>query len=76
MTTTIEWSGERATIDGWEWTSDYTNLADTLNAMLDPNGPSGGDPAPDYHEAVRVANAIGAEIVEFDLPEYVEGRVY
>lgn len=76
MTATIRAGTFEATIDGWEWTGDNASFVDMLNANLDPEGPSGADPAPDYHEALRVADKIGAMVTEYDLPEYVEGRVY
>lgn len=76
MTATIRAGTFEATIDGWEWIGDNASLVEMLNAHLDPEGPSGGDPAPDYHEAQRVADLIGAEVIEFDLPDYVDGRVY
>lgn len=76
MSATIQKGAFEATISDWNWTSDSTAFARMLNTQLDPEGPSGSDPAPDYHEALRVSELIGAEVTTFDLPEYVEGRVY
>jgi len=36
-----------AVIDGWKWASKSKKLEDYLNAMLDPDGPSGADPQPE-----------------------------
>ena len=76
MSATIQAGTFVATIGGWKWTGDNASFVDMLNASLDPEGPSGADPAPDYHEAQRMAEQIGAKVIKFDLPEYVEGRSY
>jgi len=76
MTATINIAGIEATIDDYRWTSRDAVLASTLNAMLDPLGPSGGDPAPDYHAALAAVEQIGGKVVKYDLPEYVAGRIY
>ena len=76
MNATIELAGMTATIDGWDWAGKDKRFVALLNSMLDPDGPSGGDPAPNYHEARRVATLLSAEVVEFELPPYEKGRVY
>ena len=76
MSATVEIAGERATIDGWEWTGSRAELVGLLNGMLSTTGPGGDDPAPDYHEAERVVGVLGGEVVEFVVPEVVEGVVY
>ena len=76
MNATIELSGMQATIGGWEWTGKDEQIVALLNSMLDPDGPSGGDPAPNYHEARRVATLLGAEVLEFELPEYDPEAIY
>lgn len=77
MSATIEIVGDRFTIDGWKWTGPRPALVDFLNAMLDPEGPSGADPAPDVHEAERALEVLGVgELVEFDVPEYDPEAVY
>jgi len=73
---TIELAGMQATIEGWNWTGTDEQLVTLLNSMLDPIGPSGGDPAPNTHEAQRVAELLGAEVVEFELPEYDPEAIY
>lgn len=76
MSATIQAGLFEATIKDWHWTGDNPAFVAMLNARLDPAGPSGADPAPDYHEAQRVAAEIGAEVIDYELPEYVSGRVY
>ena len=76
MNATIELAGMQATIDGWNWTGSDEGLVALLNAMLDPDGPSGADPAPNTHEARRVAELLGGKVLEFELPEYDPEAVY
>ena len=76
MSATIKVGVFEATLDGWEWAEGDAWFVDRLNAMLDPEGPSGSDPAPDLHEAQRVAKELGGQVIRFDKPEYVEGTVY
>ena len=76
MNATVELAGMTATIEGWEWTGKDKRFVSLLNSMRDPYGPSGGDPAPNTHEARRVATLLGAEVVEFELPSYEKGTVY
>lgn len=76
MRATIEMGGARATIENWHWTSRRQVLADVLNRMLDPIGPSGADPAPNYHAALEAIERLGGKILDYELPEYVHGRVY
>jgi len=76
MIATIELADMAATIDGWNWKGKDKRLVALLNSMLDPDGPSGGDPAPNYHEAQRVAKLLGAKVVDYELPPYEKGTVY
>ena len=76
MRASIQLGEMRATIDGWNWTGNDKQFVAVLNSMLNPDGPSGGDPAPNYHEAQRVAKLLGAEVIDFELPPYQEGTVY
>jgi len=76
MNATIELAGMTATIEGWEWTGEDGRFVALLNAMLDPDGPSGGDPAPNTHEARRVAELLGGKVIAFELPEYDPEAVY
>ena len=76
MSATIKVGAFEAILDGWEWTGDDAWFVDKLNSMLDPEGPSGSDPAPDLHEARRTAKELGGQVVRFDKPEYVKDTVY
>ena len=76
MIATIELAGMRATIKGWSWTGTDGQFVTLLNAMLDPYGPSGGDPAPNTHEARRVAELLGGKVIAFELPEYDPEAIY
>ena len=76
MSATIQAGTFTATLQDWLWTGGNPAFVAMLNARLDPEGPSGADPAPDYHEALRIADVIGAEVIDFELPEYVKGRIY
>ena len=76
MSATVAIGGERATIDGYEWTSDNQALEDLLNAMLDPLGPSGADPNPSMTAAQEAVKRLGGEVVRFDKPEFDPEAVY
>jgi hypothetical protein len=76
MNATIELGDMTATIEGWEWEGSNKHLVALLNSMLDPDGPSGGDPAPNTHEARRVARLLGAKVVDFELPSYDPEAIY
>lgn len=65
-----------ATIDGYVWRSDDETLQDLLNSMLDPNGPPGGIPDPDWEAAQAAIEQLGGEIVEHEAVESEAGRVY
>lgn len=73
---TVDFPGVIATIDGLEWTSEDDSLQSLLTAMLDPLGPSGSDPDPDYTAARDAADKLGGRITQHDEVEYVEGRIY
>lgn len=76
MRATIETHGASATIEGWEWRSENEIVSEMLNQMLPPDGPSGADPAPNYHAALDAVEQFGGHLVSYELPEYVEGRIY
>jgi len=76
MSATVIIGGERATIDGYEWTSDNQALEDLLNAMLDPLGPSGADPNPSLTAARSAVDRLSGEVVIFDKPEFDPEAVY
>lgn len=59
-----------AIIDGYQWSvPEDKDFEDLLNARLEPFGPSGSDPYPDYTAAQQVVSDLGGEIVEFDKPK-------
>ena len=76
MSATIKVGGLTATIKDYVWTSEDAGFAEYLNITLDPLGPSGADPAPDYHAALAAAKELHGKVTEYDLPDYVAGRVY
>jgi hypothetical protein len=63
---TIKITGITATCNGYNWTSEDDAIADFLNALLHPLGPSGSDPNPDATAAQEVINKLGGEMVHFD----------
>lgn len=65
-----------ATCDHYHWKASSPELERLLNAMLDPLGPSGADPNPDYHAALKATELLGGEVVSYDSTEYEEGVVY
>lgn len=76
MSATVRVMDKEATLDGWEWTGDEP-LADILNAILLPGGPSGGDPAPEYHEAERAIGEMGmGKVVRWDEVEFDPDAIY
>lgn len=76
MTAKVRIGANTATVEDYRWTSDSAGLERSLNAMLDPSGPSGADPNPDLTAAQKAVKRLGGGIVEFDETEYIEGRVY
>ena len=78
MRATIEFDGARATITTWEWVSDNPEFAALLNSMLEQSGRRGYLPSPEVIEAHRIAELLGAKIVEeTHTPyDYVTGRIY
>ena len=65
-----------ATIADYRWTSKNKVLADMLNAMLDPLGPSGADPNPDGTAAIEAAEMLGAELVSVAPVDFNPRTVY
>lgn len=65
----VEIHGIEAAIDDYQWTSDDEKLAEILNLMLDPLGPSGADPYPDLTAASEAMERLGGEVVSFDEPD-------
>lgn len=76
MSATVMIGGEKATIDGYKWTSDDQALEELLNALLDPLGPSGADPNPSLTAAQEAVKRLGGEVVRFDKPKFDPEAVY
>jgi hypothetical protein len=76
MAVTVKIGGSMATIQDYHWTSDDETLAALLNARLDPRGPSGADPDPDYNAAMDAITRYSGEIVHADRAESPEGLIY
>jgi len=68
--------GVIAIADGYEWQCDDEALKMLLDTLIDPLGPSGADPNPDYTLAKQAVEKFGGELLEYDETEYVEGRIY
>ena len=65
-----------ATCDGYRWKASSPELERLLNSTFDPLGPSGADPNPDYHAALKAVELLVGEILSYDPTEYEEGVVY
>lgn len=76
MAATVKVFGVQATITDMQWSSDFEDLTKMLQSMLDPDGPSGSDPNPDYTAAALVVEALGGEIVSFDEADFDPDAVY
>ena len=76
MAATINIYGLMATADGYEWECRDPVTKALLDTLLDPAGPSGADPNPDYHLALAAIEEFGAEMVRFDDTEWEPGLVY
>lgn len=74
----VKIAGITARINEYVWTSDNKDLEKLLNSMLDPEGPSGADPNPDYTAAMQAIEALGGEITEGKtlLDDYDPKKVY
>lgn len=67
---TIEIAGTRATIKDLDWTSEDKSVEKVLNSLLNPWGPSGADPYPDFTAAQEAVDKFKGKIVEYDeLPD-------
>ena len=76
MRAVIQIFGEKASIQDWKWTCRNMTIESLLNHMLAPLGPSGADPAPNYHEAQRIAEMFRGKVLEYELPEFIDGTIY
>ena len=61
-----------AVIDGYQWASKDKKLEEALNLMLDPDGPSGADPRPDWNAAKEAIKRLGGEIIKSEPRPYPE----
>ena len=75
MRATVRVGDLEATLEGWRWDG-HEDLAKILNRYLDPNGPPGWDPAPELHEAQRVAALLNLEVVDYKVPPFDKGAIY
>ena len=76
MSVIVKVFGVSATIDGYHWTSEFEELANMLNAMLDPDGPSGADPFPDHTAATDAVEKLDGKIISFDEPSFDPDVIY
>ncbi len=65
-----------ADIIEYQWHSDDDGLVELLNTYLDPRGPSGADPDPDWTMAQLVAERLGGEAFGHEEVGRIAGRVY
>lgn len=76
MTARINVWEREFTIEDYEFFGDK-KYAELLNrACRHPLGPSGASPVPDLALAIEAKHLFGAKIIDWDTPEFVEGRVY
>ena len=66
----------KATLDGYERSSDDKRFEDLLNTMFNPYGPSGADPNPDLTAAQAAVKELGGKVISFDEVENVLGGIY
>ena len=70
MSVTIEALGIKAIINEYIWKSKDKRFEVMLNSMLDPGGPSGSDPDPDYTTALEAINRFGGKILAHEPLDY------
>jgi hypothetical protein len=75
MAATVEIDGQTATIEENKWTGDEM-LVSLLNAFLDPAGPSGSDPNPDWTSANEAIKRFGGKILKYDRLKFDPRAVY
>lgn len=77
MAVKVRFGNFEATIDGYRWTSPDDRFAAALNTRLNPSGPEGSDPDPDYTAAEAAARELDGVIVEADEDDdEPDGRIY
>jgi hypothetical protein len=75
MAATVKIDGQTSKIDGYEWAGDEP-LTLLLNSLLDPAGPSGGDPNPEWTAANEAIKQLGGEILSFDRLDFDSSAIY
>lgn len=58
--------GEEAEIDQYQWKTKRATFQKLLNSFLDPGGPSGSDPDPDYTAAQAMIKHFGGQVISWD----------
>jgi len=53
-----------AVIDGYKWASKNARLQELLNANLDPGGPGGEIPDPDWDAAQAMIDKYGGKVIK------------
>lgn len=77
MSAKVRYEGYIATCRNGVWTSRNKVIADAFNAITDPMGISPSVGNPDLYLAEEVIRQfVGAELLEYDEIEHVEGRTY
>lgn len=59
-------SGLEATAADYAWRCADSVIERLLNTTIDPDGPGGEDPNPDYTLAQRAVRRFGGEVIAFD----------
>jgi len=76
MSATIRYGDDEAVLtNDLVWTGENKTLVDMLNSLLLGYGSSPSDPNPSRHEAERIADDIGAEVLEFDKPAPISDKI-
>jgi len=77
MTLLMKTMNEYAAWEGGRWLSANAEVADMLNAELDPDGFSPSDPTPMQNLADRVIEQFGGEVVRLEeQPSGEPGTIY
>lgn len=75
MAATVKIDGMTSTIDRYHWEGDEP-VTSLLNSYLDPKGPWGYDPNPDYTAAAEAVKRFGGKILSFDEMDFDPDVVY
>lgn len=66
MAVIIEIEGIPATIDGYTWSCEDSEIESLLNSFIPEEGPTGWDPYPDHSMAIYVCSVLGCKITHVD----------